>query len=221
MNCEEARSSLFELIEDEGRSAQHLAPEQRTALLEHVSGCSACTAEVAAIRAWQAHADAWQDVPVPRWRPPLVERPPERPPWRDWRMWFPIAASAAALLLAVFAVVGSPGEPGATPVIAQHDRETRQLLVTEALERFREEFESRQEVDRTLLLQAAVEATRTQREQELAALATVLTAEMDRRALATDENLRYLVTDQFRNSRRLDDLVQRVSTRGNAPENRR
>ena len=158
---------------------------------------------------------------MPRWRPPLVERPPERPTWRDWRMWFPIAASAAALLLAVFAVVGSPGEPGATPVIAQHDRETRELLVTEALERFREEFERRQEVDRTLLLQAAVEATRTQHEQELAALATVLTAEMDRRALATDENLRYLVTDQFRNSRRLDDLVQRVSTRGNAPENRR
>ena len=136
-------------------------------------------------------------------------------------MWFPIAASTAALALAVFAVVGSPGEPGATPVIAQHDPETRQLLVNEALERLREEFESRQEVDSTLLLQAVVEATRTQREQELAALATVLTAEMDSRALAADENLRYLVTDQFRNSRRLDDLVRRVSTRGNPPENRR
>ena len=217
MNCEEARSSLFELIEDEDRSEQQLAPEQRAALLEHVDGCPFCTADIETIRAWQTRADTWQDVPVPRWRPPVVERPP----WRDWRLWVPIAASTAALALAVFAIVGAPEEPGATPVIAQHDPETRQLLVNEALERFREEFESRQEVDRTLLLQAAVEATRTQREQELAALATVLTAEMDRRALATDENLRYLVTDQFRNSRRLDDLVRRVSTRGNPPENRR
>ena len=217
MNCEEARSSLFELIEDEGRSECRLAPQERAALLEHVDGCPFCTADVETIRAWQTRADTWQDVPVPRWRPPVSERPP----WRDWRLWFPIAASTAALALAVFAVVGSPGKPGAAPVVAQHDREARQLLVNEALERFRAEFESRQEVDRTLLLQAVVEATRTQREQELAALATVLTAEMDRRALAADESLRYLVTDQFHNSRRLDDLVRRVSTRGNPPENRR
>ncbi len=217
MNCEEARSSLFELVGEEDRPERRLAPEERAALLEHVDGCPTCTADVEAIRAWRTRADGWQDVPVPRWRPSVIERPP----WRDWRMWFPVAASTAALALAVFAVVGSPGKPGAAPVVAQHDREARQLLVNEALERFRAEFESRQELDRTLLLQAVVEATRTQREQELAALATVLTAEMDRRALAADESLRYLVTDQFHNSRRLDDLVRRVSTRGNPPENRR
>lgn len=217
MNCEEARSSLFELVEDPGA----LPPAEHEALRAHVAECPSCTADVEAIRTWRQHAQAWQDEPAPRWNRPRIERPA----WRDWRVWFPVAASTAALAIAVAAVVGPQdgigNDGGSAPAVATYDPELQRQLVDAALAQFREELDGRREADRSMLLQAAMEAARDQREEELTALAVFLKAEMDRRSLETEENLRYLITDQVRDRRRLEDLFQRVSTRRDTPENRR
>ena len=216
MNCEEARSNLFELVEDAGG----LAPGERKALQAHVAACPFCSADIEAIRTWRQHAQAWRDEPTPRWSRPRIERPA----WRDWRGWFPVAASTAALALAVIAVVG-PGaateDEAPPPAVAAHDPELQRQLVDAALAQFREELDGRREADRSFVLQAVMEAARDQREEELTALAVFLKAEMDRRALQTDESLRYLITDQVRDRRRLEDLFQRVGTRRDTPENRR
>ena len=216
MNCEEARSNLFELVEDAGG----LAPGEREALQAHVAGCPSCSADVEAIRTWRQHAQAWQDEPTPRWSRPRIERPA----WRDWRGWFPVAASTAALALAVIAVVGprtATEDEAPPPAVAAHDPELQRQLVDAALAQFREELDGRREADRSFVLQAVMEAARDQREEELTALAVFLKAEMDRRSLQTDESLRYLITDQVRDRRRLEDLFQRVGTRRDTPENRR
>ncbi len=217
MNCDEARSSLFDWVEDERR----IPAVERDALRAHVEGCPSCTADVAAIHAMRRRAEAWRDEPMPRWHRPRVERPA----WRDWRVWFPVAASTTAFALAAVAVVtpwttGGPDEAPA-PTVAGYDPVLQRQLVDAAVERFRDEFESRREIDRTLLLQAAMEAARSQREEELTTLAAFLKAEMDRRSLETDESLRYLITDQARDRRRLEDLFQRVGTRREPPESRR
>ena len=107
------------------------------------------------------------------------------------------------------------------PTVATYDPELQRQLVDAALAQFREELDSRRETDRSFVLQAVMEAAREQREEELTALAVFLKAEMDRRSLETDENLRYLITDQVRDRRRLEDLFQRVGTRRDLPENRR
>ena len=215
MNCEEARSNLFELVEDAGG----LAPGEREALQAHVAGCPTCSADVEAIRTWRQHAQAWRDEPTPRWNRPRIERPA----WRDWRGWFPVAASTAALALAVIAVVGprAATEDDAPPAVAAYDPEVQRQFVDAALAQFREELDGRREADRSFVLQAVMDAARDQREEELTALAVFLKAEMDRRALQTDESLRYLITDQVRDRRRLEDLFQRVGTRRDTPENRR
>ena len=219
MNCEDARSNLFELVEDAGR----LAPGERGALQAHVAGCPSCSADIEAIRTWRQHAQAWQDEPAPRWNRPRIERPAWRD-WRDWRGWFPVAASTAALALAMVAVVGPRAvteDEVPAPTVATYDPELQRQLVDAALAQFREELDSRRETDRSFVLQAVMEAAREQREEELTALAVFLKAEMDRRSLETDENLRYLITDQVRDRRRLEDLFQRVGTRRDLPENRR
>lgn len=216
MNCDDARSNLFELVEDAGG----LAPAEREALQAHVAGCPSCSADVEAIRTWRQHAQAWRDEPAPRWNRPRVERPA----WRDWRGWFPVAASTAALALAVIAVVGpraATEDEAPPPTVATYDPELQRQLVDAALAQFREELDSRRDVDRSFVLQAVMEAARDQREEELTALAVFLKAEMDRRSLETEENLRYLITDQVRDRRRLEDLFQRVGTRRDSPENRR
>lgn len=219
MNCDDARSNLFELVEDAGG----LAPAEREALQAHVAGCPSCSADVEAIRTWRQHAQAWQDEPAPRWNRPRIERPAWRD-WRDWRGWFPVAASTAALALAVVAVVGPRAvtdDEAPAPTVATYDPELQRQLVDAALAQFRQELDSRRETDRSFVLQAVLDAARDQREEELTALAVFLKAEMDRRSLETDENLRYLITDQVRDRRRLEDLFQRVSTRRDTPENRR
>ena len=217
MHCEEARSRLFELTEDAGG----IPPAERDALLAHVDECPSCTGDLEAIRTWRGHADAWRDEPMPQWHRPRVERPG----WRDWRVWFPVAASAAAFALAAVAVVmprvATGPEEAPAPAVARYDPALQGQLVDAAVERFREEFESRREIDRSLLLQAAMEAARSQREEELTALASFLKAEMDRRSIETDASLRYLITDQARDRRRLEDLFQRVGTRRDPSENRR
>lgn len=198
MNCDEAGPRLFELT-DEAASG-----EARTELVQHVSGCAECSAALAAIREWRELAGAWQDAPVPRWRRPALERPAF---WRDWRQWFPMAASAAAFVVAGAVLLRAPA---AQPTPAERFEAASQVGANAQPAQWRREQEVRSEADRALLIQAVLEANRSQREQELAALAALLKGEMDRRALETERSLRYIVTHQVQDERRLNDLVHFV-----------
>ena len=198
MNCDEAGPRLFELMEETASG------EAQKELAQHVSGCAECSAALAAIREWRELAGAWKDAPAPRWRRPALERPAF---WRDWRQWFPVAASAAALVVAGAVLLRAPA---AQPTPADPFEAASQVRPNTQSAQWRRELEARSEADRALLVQAVLEANRSQREQELAALAAMLKGEMDRRAFETERSLRYIVTHQVQDERRLNDLVHFV-----------
>lgn len=216
MNCDEARFKLFDLAHEQDAGEVLLAEAERTQLLDHVAGCEDCTAHTAAIRQWREHAAAWVDAPVPRWRRPAMERPTF---WRDWRQWFPVAASATALALALASLFEARTHAAATPPNDTVAADSRALVQAE-LTQWRHEFEAQSAADRTRLINAMVAANRAQREQELAALAATLKQEMDRRAFETEDSLRYLVTHQVQGQRRLNDLVHFVGGLNDPRENR-
>ncbi len=211
MNCDDMRRKLFDLVEEEDGGQSLLTPAERTQVLDHVSGCADCTADAASIREWRERADAWVDMPPPRWPRPAIERPAL---WRDWRQWFPIAASATALALAATSMfnaqtpagVALPNETVANEAVAARSRE----MVNAELAQWRQEFETQSAADRSRLIEAMMAAGRAQREQELAALAATLKREMDRRAFETEDSLRFIVSHQVNGERRLNDLVQFV-----------
>lgn len=216
MNCDEARFKLFDLVQEQDAGEVLLAAAERSQLLDHVAGCADCTADAAAIRQWREHAAAWVDAPVPRWRRPALARPTF---WRDWRQWFPVAASATALALAAASLFHAQTDPLNTlpnETVAANSR----ALVQAELAQWRQAFEAQSAADRTRLIEAMMAANRAQREQELAALAATLKQEMDRRAFETEDSLRYLVTHQVQGERRLNDLVHFVGGLNSPQENR-
>ena len=218
MNCDEARSKLFEFIEDGDGVAGRLTPAERRALEEHVADCESCTEDLQAVQTWRMNAQVWHDVPVPPWQPPRIARPP----MLGWLAWFPIAASAAALVLVAVMLVGNFTAPAIdsgdlTARVNRIEESQRQMLNTR-LDQWSREFENRRDVDQTLMLQTMLEATQSQRQQELEALVKLLKAEMDRQALQTEESLRYLVTHQIDDQERLDQLAARVQAISYQPE---
>ena len=139
--------------------------------------------------------------------------------WRDWRQWFPVAASATALALAAASLFHTQTDPTNTlpnETVAANSR----ALVQAELAQWRQAFEAQSAADRTRLIDAMMAANRAQREQELAALAATLKQEMDRRAFETEDSLRYLVTHQVQGERRLNDLVHFVGGLNSPRENR-
>ncbi|MEQ8691017.1 MAG: hypothetical protein RIC89_09325, partial [Pseudomonadales bacterium] len=56
----------------------------------------------------------------------------------------------------------------------------------------------------------ALETNREQRKQELQTLLGILTAEMNRRSIETEESLRFLVSSQLQGQQELDQLYQQV-----------
>ncbi|KKO12945.1 hypothetical protein LCGC14_0009630, partial [marine sediment metagenome] len=80
-----------------------LSPPARLAVQQHVSTCTDCRAEVAALAPAHELLLSWQQQPVPEWdrshgpaahqpRQPLVRRRP-RPTWGHVGRWLPLAAS--------------------------------------------------------------------------------------------------------------------------------
>ena len=56
----------------------------------------------------------------------------------------------------------------------------------------------------------ALESNRAQRQQELKSLLEILTAEMNRRSIETEESMRFLVTSQVQGQQELDLLYNQV-----------
>ncbi len=190
MRCDEARDVLLRQLDEAA------APEIRRDLDSHLDACRECRTTADDIAVMRARARVWHEVVPPPWNPApgLAETPRHagRPSAAGWRAallrWLPPLASGAALLLALAAWLNPAAAPeaGAGPLPGA-DAAAGNASVAE-------------------LLQAA----REERRQELEALSTLLKAEMDRRDLATQQSLKYVIVHQIESQRELDRLRGRL-----------
>lgn len=202
MNCDHARDKLTEYADDV------LPDRARVQVGEHLATCSDCQADYNTITELRALATGWHDEVPPSWQPPNVAPARAATLNLDWlRDWFPSLASATALVLVTVMFLREPEvlqvEPAdpASVAFAQFSSNTPQLSPA----------------GEASLVQNVLDSARQQRQQELAALMTVMKAEMDRRTLETEESLRYVITHQMQGQQEIDDLqrrLQRVSFPG-------
>ena len=201
MDCKEVQALLFEYAD--GTLSEYAQQE----ITRELTDCPECQAALQQIRLMERRAATWYDVPAPAWRPPSVASDTSGLILR----WFPSVASAAALVIAIAVWTTAPAPPASNPgSLNVSGNVPTALQLTDQLN----EFESRQTVSQSLLAESLLEMTRQQREKELAALVRLLKAEMDRRELATEDSLRYIIAHQIQGQQELDNLsdqVQRIS----------
>jgi hypothetical protein len=145
-------------------------------------------ADLAAIADMRMRAQVWHDEQPPAWQPPRIAS--RR--WPAITQWFPTVASAAALLVAVAVWVREPVD---LPATRQADQGTKLVATSAADPQF---------------LEAVLDASRDQRQRELASLVRLMTVEMDRRSIETEESLRYIIAHQMQGQQELDALYKRV-----------
>jgi hypothetical protein len=189
MRCENCKSVLFDF-------AQALMEDhEREEVEQHLESCTNCSNDYQAIMYLHHQSQVWHDQEVPDWRKPKIEK--QKP---SWFMWYPVLASTAALLLMVGVTFQS------TEQIAPPTNQATSADFDEWIY----QWEAKQALDQTLLVDNLIETNRNIREKELQALVGLLKTEIDRQALNTDESLRYIITHQLNSQRELDDLNNRV-----------
>lgn len=211
MDCDQAGPLLVEFAEG--------SVDEQTArrIREHVDSCDDCSGVLATVAAWQGHAMAWEDEPAPVLLVPHRRRRGRRfdpaglfgGDWLPPSRWLPAAASVAALALATAAFLRSGPGPAPAPQQPLAAEPSGQFM-NAGFDEWREDFEQRIEVDRSLLLEAVLVANDDRRQRELEALVRVLKAQMDRQALETNESLRYVVAHQLQEQERLDELARHM-----------
>ena len=218
MRCDEAGPLIPELTE--GR----LSGESRFALERHLDDCEDCRAIGDQVAAWNRNTVMWDEVAPPAWQVNVGHRPQRSFQWPSFFQWFPVATSAVALALvaALFVTQSAPTTPGTVipggPTIAGTNPTLGPTLPvsfdtstdTLQFEALQQQLDDRLAVDQSLLLQAVLEANRTQRQQEMEALVKVLKAEMDRNSFETDESLRYVIAHQLQEQERVDELTREL-----------
>lgn len=217
MRCDEAGPLIPELTE--GR----LSGESRSALERHIDGCDDCRGIADQIAAWDRNAVMWDEIAPPAWKANVGHRPRRSFQWPSFFQWFPVATSAAALALVAALFVGQssptapnslvPGGPtiaGSNPGVGATLPVSFDTAEDSQFEALQQQLDDRLAVDQSLLLQAVLEANRTQRQQEMEALVKVLKAEMDRNSFETDESLRYVIAHQLQEQARVDELSREL-----------
>jgi len=190
MLCKDAGPRLTDF--DDGT----LDDESATSLRRHLADCPDCRADLDTIRRWRGPATSWRDAEVPSWRPPRIGQRPllER--------WLPMAASIAALALATLVYFERGNE--APPVVWEEPG----VAPDEADQHL--PFEWFDENGVSPMVEAKLAAHDTQRREEIEALAVLLLGVIDRQATVTEDSLRYVITQQLAEQRRLDHLAERV-----------
>ena len=215
MRCDEAGPLIPELTE--GR----LSGNTRSAIERHIDGCEDCRAIADDCAAWNRNAVMWDEIAPPPWQPNVGQRPQRSFEWPSFFQWFPVATSAAALVLVAVLFIGqdnATGSPAAGPTIAGSSLPSSGVVPVSfdnaagdtQFEQLQRQLDDRLAVDQSLLLQAVLEANRTQRQQEMEALVKVLKAEMDKKAFETDESLRYVISHQLQEQERVDELSREL-----------
>ncbi len=150
-------------------------------------------------------ANNWHDEIPPAWEIPKLDRPSYLEQFADsFRQWFPTFASATALVLVtvMYTQGGATTEGGfvASQPVASYENLPALPQATQAA------FDN------------ALETNREQRKQELQSLLGILTAEMNRRSIETEESLRFLVSSQMQGQQELDQLYQQVEALLSEPQ---
>ena len=190
MLCEDAGPRLIDF--DDGK----LDDETAASLRRHLADCPDCRADLNTLRRWRGHASSWRDEEVPSWRPGRIGQRP----WLE--RWLPLAASIAALALTTM-VYFERGDQ-APPIVWEDPGvafdEPGQL---QPVDWFDEESVSP-------MVEAMLAAHDTQRREEIEALAVLLLGVIDRQATVTEDSLRYVITQQLADQKRLDNLAEHV-----------
>lgn len=191
MHCEIANPQLTEYAEGMLSAADHAGVEA------HLNSCEQCQQDYAAIVEWRTMAGNWHDEVPPAWEIPKLDRPSYLVQFADsFRQWFPTFASATALVLVtvMYTQGGSDTQSGfvANQQVADYSELPQLPQATQAA------------------FNDALETNREQRKQELQTLLGILTAEMNRRSIETEESLRFLVSSQLQGQQELDQLYQQV-----------
>ena len=197
MRCEEANALLVEYACDE------LNPQLRLEVEAAIAGCDKCQADLEAITSMQRMATSWHEETPPAWTPePVVGSKPALGDLLDnFRLWFPTFASATALVLVavLFVQQGSLTESGTLPANSTATTDYQNLPQL-----------PQGEAQQAALVQSVLESSQEQRAQEIQALLKVLKAEMDKRSIATEESLRYIISHQIQGQQELDELYRQV-----------
>jgi hypothetical protein len=192
---EQIRDLLFDYVDD------LLDLETRRIVSERLNASVDLQADYAHILDMQKDAQVWQEIPAPQWNPPRIVSTMSWS-WGNLNLlqWFPTAASATALLLVVALYFRAPDEvtPTVTPTAAipTVPQYLQQASFDDPVE--------------TAFAQSLLETGRQQRQEELTTLMKVLTAEMNKRSLETEESLRYIISYQIQEQQDFDELYEQV-----------
>jgi hypothetical protein len=198
MQCDEARSLLFEYVDD------LLSDPVRARTGDHLDGCPGCLADYQSIRDLQLQARVWHDVTPPSWQPPRIARPF---PLGSINQWFPMLASAAALLIVVIMYFSPPAATSLGAAQPAISGVTPSLPVPGPRAGMPVAYS-----DPTI--DALFSTNRSERQQELQALVQLMRAEMDRRNEETEASIRYVISHQIQGQREIDDLYQYIQKIG-------
>ena len=190
MHCKDAGPKLVHFDD------ASLDDETAASLRRHLADCPDCRADLDTLRRWRGLATSWRDEEVPPWRPGRIGQRP----WLE--RWLPLAASIGALSLAtmVYFEKGDEAPPVGweDPGVAFDDPGQSQPV-----DWFEEEGLSP-------MVEAMLAAHDTQRREEIEALAVLLLGVIDRQASVTEDSLRYVITQQLADQKRLDNLAEHV-----------
>ena len=194
LNCSDVETLMVEYLD--GSLDQNLH-QQMTEQIDSCANCQQTLADISEMRATvESWSTNWHDETPPAWEVPQSEvSNPLEPFLEGFRQWFPTFASATALVLVSVLYVQSPeSTPGQINAsqLAEYNALPELPQATQAA------FDN------------ALEDNRAQRQRELESLLEILTAEMNRRSLETEESLRYVVTSQVQGQREMDQLYQQV-----------
>ena len=201
MLCEQANAQLVEYASNE------LTPSLNLQIEQHITGCDTCQADLSSITAMQRMAQNWHDEIPPAWVPQDI--PGNRPGFGgfgelmdNFRLWFPTFASATALVLVavLFIQQGGIQETGVLPSNSTAGTEYQALP----------QLPQGSQATQAALVESVLKSSEEQRAEELQALLKVLKAEMDKRSIATEESLRYIISHQIQGQKELDELYRQV-----------
>ena len=189
MLCKDAGPRLIDFAD--GR----LDDETATDLRRHLADCPDCRADLDTLGRWRGLATSWRDAEVPLWRPPRIGQRP----WLE--RWLPMAASIAALALATL-VYFERGSQAPPIQWEEPDRAFAEPDHFQPVDWFDENGVSP-------MVEAMLAAHDSQRREEIEALAVLLLGVIDRQANVTEDSLRYVITQQLAEQKRLDHLAER------------
>lgn len=208
MNCEQAKSLLFELIDGS------LSTAERDAVHRHLDDCADCSAAQADVWHMQMVASRWKTSRVPRWN--------RRDAFFESRGFPPLlqiasACASVVVMVLVLAQVRISTEDGfqvsfggdvasRADLEAQlHDlRQEQVALINQSADR----LTNQQVASNQLMFRTLLEASRQERHEDLRNLVSLVQDTQTKQNERTAESLRYVLSNQIEDRRNIQQLGQ-------------